>query len=227
MRAHSHTSLVIIVPILSAFVCSGGCSASVYVTLDGSGDSLSYTEFNDEISAEKVQVRTTMSRTMYARNLAVTPDSCTWFDGETGARLRTPLSDMKQVTFVDHLRGFWKGVLFGGLVGAGVGYIVSQVGEWESGRDRELASVLFPAIWGTLGALTGGLAGILTGYETGYVILPYSGGATVLYLHDGTRVIGTVEELVPEKHVVMRTWDGKRVVIDHALIERIEIPKNE
>ncbi len=213
--------------LVAAGIWLQGCGTVVHVTLDGRGDSVSYVEFNRKVALEKLHVRTNTMYTRSAQDFNATPDSCVWRNAETGERLHAPLAKLRQVTFVDRFRGLWTGVLYGGLGGVGLGYGVFLAGDWSGRTEKGLAAIALPATFGTVGVLTGGLIGIVAGYEVEYVIHPYGGGATVVYLRDGSRIIGSVEELVAEKYVVVRAWDGSRVVIDYALIERIDVQKSE
>ena len=218
MRSQSILCFLHFAGLLAIGVCTGGCSSMTYVTFNGTGDSLSYVQFNEEIGREKLSVFSDSWNMQTSLDLRAAPDSCVWIDGETGKTMHAPFSEIKSAVVTDHMAGLWRGFLYGGLAGIGIGYVVLLSGDMR----HEPLAVFVPASIGTIGATVGGFLGVLIGYNRVYLLRPYAGGATAVYLKDGSRIIGTIEEYIADKHIKMRTWDGTRSVIDHALIERIE-----
>jgi hypothetical protein len=222
MKARSLPIFLLSATLVTAGISYVGCRSAVYVTFNGAEDSLSYAEFNEEIARETLNVLSGHGRTRTSQKFHIAPDSCVWIDGATGDTLQAPISEIHSALLTDRWGGLWRGFLYGGLVGFGGGYaLASSDAVFEHERLAKLGLVLgsFCA-----GLLVGSVYGVIQGYEHDYHFKPYEGGATVVHLNDGSRMFGTIEEIIPEKRVVMRTWDGDRCVIDHAVIRKIDIP---
>jgi hypothetical protein len=204
---------------------AGGCTSTSYVTLSGSAESLSYSEFNRDIAGEKVTLVLRANVGMPVKNLRISPDSCVWLNPPTGQIRTSRLEDVRQIVYTDNSRGTWEGAGIGALAGAAFLTTVFALSD-ETGdrRLRRAALLIAPGIGGLLGGVVGAVVGGITGHDNTYTITPYAGGMDAVYLKGGSRIIGTIIEIVPGRHVVMQAWDGGRHVIDQELVERIDQP---
>jgi hypothetical protein len=208
---------------LLAILPAGGCSSTLYVTVDGQGDSLSYREFNGEIAGERVNLFLKGNVGMPVKNLRISPDSCVWLNPMTGQIRNSRLENVRQIVYTDNSRGTWEGAGIGALAGAAfVTTVIALSDDRGEHRLKSAALMIAPVAGGLLGGVAGAVIGGISGHDRTYTIAPYAGGMDAVYLKGGTRIIGKIIEIVPQKHVVMQAWDGGRHVIDQELVERID-----
>ena len=95
--------------------------------------------------------------------IAVKQNSLLLKDSESGADASVDIKDIKKITIVKKSM-FWKGVLYGLLIGGGGG---AMWGATNPGTDAEawVYSLALAAVFGPPGALIGGIIGVVAGKD--------------------------------------------------------------
>jgi hypothetical protein len=211
----------LVVPTFLTCLVAVGCTSTSYVTLSGTGDSLSFNEFNRETAGRKGVVTLAQDVDVRATNIRLSPDSCVWLDAASGKVRQSRPEEVRRILVSDMPRGMWEGVGIGAL--AGIPIVTLLVASSAEDRTERGLAYMAGLIGGAfLGGVVGAVAGGIVGHDDVYIISPYAGGMDAVYLKGGSRVIGTIIEYVPGKHVILEAWDGIRHVIDHELVERVE-----
>jgi hypothetical protein len=103
-------------------------------------------------------------------NVEILPDSSIQFINITNEKI--PLTEVKQVSYTDHLKGAIPGLLIGTIVGGIIGYTGWIYHPEGGGRQLEFLQLQATVFGAVVGLLTGTIVGIIVGHNNYYIFSP-------------------------------------------------------